>query len=221
MKIRTANLLSDVLLDDLSWRKKELINIKLMHEGARDHQAEMLRRAGIALLYAHWEGYVKTAGTAYVEFVARQSLTYRDLTPNFIALGMRTFLKEAVGSWKGEMLSRVVNFFATEVSHRARLNWDHAVQTKANLSADLLRDIVMTLGLDYRPFEVREKSVIELLRERRNSIAHGRRLPVDAAEYVRLHNEVVGHDVYSGMLDEIRTQIENAAQIGAYRVGTA
>ncbi len=217
MSIRTASQLHDALSEDVSWRKKELINLKLMHEAARDHQAEMLRRAGIALLYAHWEGYVKAAGTAYVEFVARQELTYGELTPNFIALGMKAHLRQAVESSRGQILTRVVQFFTTEVSQRARLNWDRAIQTKANLSSELLRDIVFSLGLDYKPFQVREKSVVELLRERRNSIAHGRYLLVDADEYVRLHNEVVGHDEFSGLLEEFRTQIDNAAQLGAFR----
>jgi hypothetical protein len=54
----------------------------------------------------------------------------------------------------------------------------------------------------------------------RDSIAQGRRLPVHVAEYVRLHNEVVGHDAYSALRDEFRTQIENAAQPGACKVGT-
>jgi MAE_28990/MAE_18760-like HEPN len=220
MSIYTASQLHDALSEDVSWRKKELINLKLMHEAARDHQAEMLRRAGIALLYAHWEGYVKAAGTAYVEFVARQNLTYRELTPNFIALGMKAHLAHAAESSRGEILTRVVKFFTAEIARRARLNWDRAVQTRANLSAELLRDIVFSLGLDYRPFEVREKSVVEPLRKRRNSIAHGRHLPVDADEYAHLHNEIVGHEDFSGLLEEFRTQIDNAAQLGTFRAST-
>jgi hypothetical protein len=219
MSIRTAAQLHDALSEDVSWRKKELINLKLMHEAARNHQAEMLRRAGIALLYAHWEGYVKRAGTAYVEFVAHQNLTYGELTANFVALGMKAHLRHAEESSKGEVLIRIVRFFTAEVGQRARLNWDRSIQTKANLSAELLRDIVLSLGLDYRPFQVREKSVVELLRERRNGIAHGRYLPVDADEYVRLHNEIVGHNEFSGLLEEFRTQIDNAAQLGAFKVG--
>jgi hypothetical protein len=60
-----------------------------------------------------------------------------------------------------------------------------------------------------------------LVKQRRNNIAQGRRMPVHAAEYVRLHNEVVGHDAYSALLDEFRTQIEGAAQPGTCKVGTA
>jgi hypothetical protein len=94
---------------------------------------------------------------------------------------------------------------------RARLLWEGAIHTKANLSADRLREIVLTLGLDYGPFEVKEKTVIERLREARNSIAHGRFLNVDEAEFERLYREILG------MLDEYRTQIDNAAQLRRYR----
>jgi hypothetical protein len=217
MGIRTVTQLHDALSEDVSWRKKELINLKLMHDSSREHQAEMLRRAAVALLYAHWEGYVKTAGTAYVEFVAQQGLAYNELASNFIALGMKAQLRRAVESSKAEVLMQVVQFFTTEIGNRAKLNWDRAVQTRANLSAELLRNIIVSLGLDYKPFAVREKSVVELLRERRNGIAHGRYLQVDAGEYVRLHNEIVGHEEFSGLLEEFRTQIDNAAQLGTFK----
>jgi hypothetical protein len=46
-KIRTARDLIDALDRELEWRRKELINIKLLHDKARDHHAIMLRRAGI------------------------------------------------------------------------------------------------------------------------------------------------------------------------------
>lgn len=49
----------------------------------------------------------------------------------------------------------------------------------------------------------------------------GRRLPVHAAEYVRLHNELVGDDAYFALLGKLRTQIENAAQTVACKVRTA
>jgi len=36
-----------------------------------------------------------------------------------------------------------------------------------------------------------------------------------------LHNEIVGHEAFSGLLDEFRTQIENSAQLGSYRAAAA
>jgi len=147
MKIRTSQQLDDSLSRDLAWRKKELITLRLLHDGARDHQQELLRRAGVALLYAHWEGFVKSAGTAYVEFVARQNLRYRDLQPNFIAIGAKKHLEQFAASSRGTILCAAGEFFVNQLGDRARLVWETAVETKANLSAQLTRDIIVLLGL--------------------------------------------------------------------------
>lgn len=210
-KIRTALDLCEVLDKELAWRKKELITLKLLHDQARQHQAVMLRRAGVALLYAHWEGFVKNAGTAYVEFVARQGLRYRELGANFVALGMKAEILQAQATGRGGVLTEIARFFIHRQEDRADLSWKAAVQTKSNLSSERLRDIVSVLGLDYSPFHLREKPVIDRLVEQRNRVAHGQYLEVDAGEFMQLHSEVFA------MLEEIRYQIDNAATMRAFR----
>ena len=210
MKIRTASHLSDLLDNELGWRKKELITFKLLIDNGRPHQAENLRRAGIALLYAHWEGFVKRAGTAYVEFVANRRLAHRELTANFLALAIKSKMHNAMSTSKASVFNEVADYFITKMDQRARLLWDGSVQTKSNLSAERLREIVLTLGLDYSPFEPKEKLVIERLRDARNTIAHGRHLNVDGAEYDLLHREVLG------MIEEYRNQIDRAVATESY-----
>jgi hypothetical protein len=210
-KIRTVVDLSEVLDKEMAWRKKELITLKLLHDQARDHQAIMLRRAGVSLLYAHWEGFVKHAGTAYVEFVARQGLRYRDLGASFVGLGMKAAILQAQATGRGRVLTEIAGFFIHKQDDHADLSWKAAVQTKSNLSSERLRDVVAVLGLDYAPFELREKPVIDRLLEQRNQVAHGQFLEVDAGEFAQLHGEVLI------MLEEIRTQIDNAAATSAFR----
>lgn len=210
-KIRTPRDLEDFLDGELSWRKKELITIKLMHDKARDHQAVMLRRAGIALLYAHWEGFVKSAGTAFVGFVSLQGLTYRQLRPNFSALGMKGAVLQSRDTERGEVLVRIAEFFLTHMDDKAILPTAKVVQTKSNLSSGRLRDILAILGLDYSPFQLREKTVIDRLVDQRNQIAHGQYLDIDVQDYSQLHHEVVQ------MLDEFRSQISNSAQSAGFR----
>jgi hypothetical protein len=79
------------------------------------------------------------------------------------------------------------------------------------LSAKVTRDILLILGLDYRPFEVHERTVIERLRELRNNIAHGRYLSVGEADYKDLHDKVLI------LLDELSNQISGAAISHEYR----
>ena len=98
MKFRTAIQLEEELERELAWRKKELITFKLLIDAGLKHQADALRRAGVALLYAHWEGLIKNAGTVYVDFVANQRMTHRQLGANFLALAIKSKLLMAAES---------------------------------------------------------------------------------------------------------------------------
>jgi len=210
MKIRTAAQLSDELDQELAWRKRELFTFKLLASSSREHQAETLRRAGLALLYAHWEGFVKAAGTAYVQLVANQRRSHRELSPNFLALAIKRELHNAQTTTKASLFTAVARYFVERIDERARILWDGSIQTKANLSEERLREIIATLGLDYRPFELKGRTVVERLREARNNIAHGRFLSIDAAEFDRLYNEVLA------LIEEYRNQIDTAAQLRRY-----
>jgi hypothetical protein len=209
--IRSATILENVLVEELAWRKKELITLKTMHDGAREHQQTMLRRAGIALLYAHWEGFVKASGTAYVDLVARQNLRYRDLTCNFVAIAAKKELHQFSSTTRGRMLCCISDFFINKLGQPARLSSTNAIQTKSNLSVEVTRDILCLLGLDYKPFEIHERTVIEPLVRSRNSVAHGERRSIDTVDYDTLHRKVLE------LLDELKDQLCTAAHGRMYR----
>jgi RiboL-PSP-HEPN len=211
MRIRTATQLADLLDDDLAWRKKEIITFKLLIQNAHDQQALALRRAGVALLYAHWEGFVKRAGDAYVEFVANQRLTHKQAKANFLALSIKGQMHNAIETSRATIFNGVAEYFVERIDQTMKLLWRGAVQTKANLSAERFKEIVVTLGLDHTPFVTKERTVIDRLKDQRNSIAHGRYLEVDESEYERLHEEVLG------LVEEYRRQIDVAATTKAYR----
>ncbi len=58
IKIKTVEKLEELLMQDLAWRKKEMFSLKILVE--KDEVNEpILLRAGIALLCAHFEGFIK------------------------------------------------------------------------------------------------------------------------------------------------------------------
>ncbi len=209
-KIRTLQDLTDRLDDDLVWRKREISTLKFLHDRARGHEKTALRRAGIALLYAHFEGYFKAAGTSYAEYVSRQNLRYRDLVPGFLALSVRAKLSQVADSARGQLLSQIAAFFVESMDEPVRLSWENAVKTKSNLGSERLKDIFAFLALDYQYFEIREKTVIEHLLVHRNSIAHGKPLLVEDDDFERLTKEV------TGMLDKFRDILEDSAQAQSF-----
>lgn len=207
MKIRSLEQLNQRLTEDLIWRKKEISDIKNLIETKNfsDRKHKAVLRSGVTLLYAHWEGYIKTASTSYLEFVARQGLTYDELAINFVAVAMKFKLNEASETNKATVFTEVANFMLTQTSQKSSISYEDIVSTASNLSSSILREIVCLLGLNYSFYETKEVIINEQLLKRRNGIAHGEYLSLDREEYQQLHDEILA------MMEDFRTQIENNA----------
>lgn len=207
MSIRTLEHLSDALSDELAWRRKELSSVKFLVDAG--HLSFSRRnaaiRAAVPLLYAHWEGFVKASSRYYLEFVHYQRLPYSGLARNFITLGARSTIQKGSAAHKVEVQQEITSFFLDRLSDEARLPHRTGLSTRSNLSSGVLREIVVTLGLDFGFYETKAHLIDQLLLERRNTIAHGEYLLPSREQYVDIHDQVVD------MLELFRNQIENAA----------
>lgn len=208
MSIRTVEQLSDAMSAEIIWRKRELTALRLLVEGnlTMDRRSALMRGA-VALLYAHWEGFIKAAGRAYLEFVHFQRLTYRQIAPNFVALGVAGRLHKASSTTKIRAHLDVVGFFFESLGERCVLPYRDGISTKSNLSSDVLREIVETLGLEYAEFQTKEKLLDEMLLKQRNTIAHGEYLMTTIEAYMDLYEQVLQ------MMETFRTQVDNAAAL--------
>ena len=199
-----------VLDTELIWRKKELAVIEsLVTKGSSEEVVHCHIRSGIALIYAHWEGFIKAAGQAYLTYIACQRLTYADLTNNFVSMAAKRLLNEAGLSSKVTMYVKITEFFTSGLTDRCTLPIE--IETKSNLSSEVLKEIAYTLGIDYREYEINANLIDETLLKSRNEVAHGRYLVIDVAEFVYLHRTIIN------LLNLFSNQISNAASTKAYR----
>ena len=211
MSIRTLGQLSETLGDDLRWRKRELTTAKFMLEKSRSHEKEFMLRAGICLLYAHWEGFIKTATMSYVSYVAHQGLRYRQLTPNFVALGIRREIQEAGKSNLPSIHTKLVEFLMPDSAENSTIDWQILVNTFSSLNTNKLKEILILLGLNDQNYASKNQLLDEKLLASRNRIAHGGRGGIDLDDYYALHTEIIG------LVERFNTDVQNAAATEQYR----
>lgn len=206
MKLKTAEQLSDQLSQDIAWRKKELSQVKSLIETKTfpPYKHKALIRAGICILYAHWEGFIKLASNTYLEHISMQKLRYEELSNNILALAMKEKLKTANKTNKPSLYIPVCNFFLDELNQKCSLPKD-LISTASNLSSEVFREITLILGVDFSPYSTKSVLIDTKLLKTRNEIAHGEYSIFDREEYIELHAEI------AAMLDIFRNQVENAA----------
>jgi hypothetical protein len=94
--VRTLGGLQDALDSEYSWRLKEIANLKLSVRREQSLPQTTLIRAGVAIVYAHWEGFIKAASISYLEYVNSLGLTYGELKTCFAVLGMKSHLNTLI-----------------------------------------------------------------------------------------------------------------------------
>lgn len=171
---------------------------------------KVLGRCSVTILYAHWEGFVKLAGRFFLEFIAMQRHHNEELHPNLLTLSMRKQVDFEPKALKASELGKITTFFLSQMSDRASIPYKTAIDTGSNVSSKVLREILWCLGLDYRPFEIREKFIDSRLLGRRNFVAHGEAANVDPGEYNEMREGVIA------MMTNLKTQIENSAVLKTY-----
>jgi hypothetical protein len=214
MSIRTVSDLASQLQDDLGWRRKELSVFHGIVTASQSSKRQAILRGAIAALYAHWEGFIKTAAQLYIDFVRQRRLNLCDLSPCFMAMAARKKLLTLQGAGSADSHIDLANWLTEEWRKRATLPGPEIIST-SNLNSKVFGIVIRSIGLTYRTeFAIAEKPVIQRLVEIRNSLAHGEWQVVDAAEYEQLYHEI------DKLLVLVCNDVEYAASQGLYRKTT-
>lgn len=159
-----------------AWRKRELGTLEAMLSTARVHEAEMLRRAAVALAYAHWEGFVKAAGESVLRYVAEQKLTRANINDALLASSLSAKLRNAAAAKKNQMLVEVISDLRSSLTERCIVKT--SVATASNLNREVFDDVMRGMGIDPESVWSARPGVTDIdlddrLLRRRNNIAHG------------------------------------------------
>ncbi|ELL7085460.1 hypothetical protein KW499_09635 [Vibrio fluvialis] len=207
MAIRTLEELIDTIGQEYSWRIRELSEFKMLvsHPNNSSIREKVLCRSGVALAYSHWEGFVKKTGTYFLEFVANQRHTIKELEPNFVTLIVRGRIDTASDAKKYSAFDEVTKYILTNQDSRARIPTKNVVDTQSNLSTVVLKEILWCLGLEYSLYEPKEKLINTRLVNQRNHIAHGEHLLIGMDDCLEIIDEALS------IINCFKNEIENAA----------
>lgn len=198
---RTLGQFTDNLDAELDWRRQELSVLKnaIPAQESNPKQKSFIR-AGITMLYAHWEGFVKNIATHYLNYVALRGLNIQELHPAFIARIMRG---KANDKKQVEQEIERVTFVLNHLDKRAYIS-DTNINTKSNLKFKVFEEILTELGLainDVEPFEndaerkeintIVVKNTIDKLVADRNEIAHGKYLSITYEEFIQSYKLIM------------------------------
>jgi len=211
VKIRTLQQLEDRLDSETGWRKRELTSVRFDAESARSRKLPTVLRGGVALLYAHWEGWIKRVAEHYVAFVIAQKLTYGELSDSFLALSLKARMDDFAHANRSTVNIAFAAFLRNDLDKQARFGSRRAIQTDSNLNSEILHRILMSLGIDSTPYDMHARLIDQQMLKRRNQIAHGEYLNLGLDDFLILHSKV------TELLSRFTSDVLNGAAQGAFR----
>jgi hypothetical protein len=216
---KTLTELETFLDDAFSWRRAELAALEA--EIARHYKnspdsplTRALARSGLALLYAHWEGYIKEACEAYLEYISVRRLRYQELCDELVITALLGLLRR-VDAGDEVAYASLLELVRRPNTARARMpRRDSVVSTKSNLRYEVLAGLCVKLGLPESEFVTRKNLINRSLCDARNEIAHGRLYFPDAGGFTNLRDRVLE------MLELMHSLLVNHARDARYRIKT-
>lgn len=211
MKIRDIHSLEAALTEELKWRKNELEQWKNFIRRARKHELPAILRAGIPLLYAHWEGYLKTACSYYMEYVSRKGFSLDQLRDELAALALRSDIVRLAEHKHAASQTEVIRKVRNGRSVTAILPYDDpTIRTGANIDFEEFRSIMLSVGCDSDRHQLQQFTIDNRLLRLRNAIAHGRYEFIDVQDWMDIKERIVP------ILEDVRAQLSNAASLKTY-----
>jgi len=170
-----------------AWRQRELIFFKQALAGVDVYQKQAMTRAGILLLYAHWEGFIKQISQKFLEYFTNEDI---GSVPRYV-------IASHLAQMHGNLLSKYTKISAADnslncISEGATVcNAIHGIiNTESNLDSKTLKKITDSVGINFSEFETRVQFIDRIFVSERHAIAHGEGRPLTEDNYIEIEKGV-------------------------------
>lgn len=196
---------------DLTWRRKELSDLKSAISAADSYSKTALLKAAVAMSYSHWEGYVRTCANRYFEHLALRKKPYSDferqIYVNSILVRLDSLHHGRVGiSERCKLVNEIIDGSGSRFAY---IN-PSLIDTKSNLNSDVIGDICIICGIDPSYFIENRTFIDIILLKRRNAIAHGQHENISPGEIDDFVARVLS------LMENFRGQLENKVYTKSY-----
>lgn len=212
-KLKTIENLEEFLDNDLGWRKKEIIWVKMRARSSDAEGNNILLRSGYALLSAHFQGFFETAIDCYCNYVSCQNVMFKDVKAELQALEIGKSFRSVVeqNSKKISSYTNIINEYNLRNNDKfdtAKLGkvFEHIITVNSNPKPDYLREALISVGLSKDIFKLKENFISENLLKLRHRIVHGGR-----TENLSLKEYTDVTDTVLLLLDKTEQEIIEAA----------
>jgi hypothetical protein len=207
----TESDLSYQLDSELTWRRKELSDLKSAIRSADPVARRVLLRSLVTMSYAHWEGYVRISATKYFTHITLKKKAYRDLDRQFYT---NSFLARLDAFYRSKSSTKdactfIGSILDSQESRFAFIN-PQLIDTKSNLNTDVISDLCLVCGFDGTFFEDNRFFIDATLLKKRNAIAHGQDDGIDERDVDDFVNKTLS------LLEQFKTLIENKVYTKSY-----
>lgn len=171
-----------------NWRQRELTFFKQALSCVDNYQKDSMSRAGILLLYAHWEGFIKKISQNFLDCFANESI---GRSPKYIITTHLAQMNDniSISHNKIDAAAQCLNC----ISDGAKVcqSIQKAINTESNLNSKNLEKIAKSVGVNFSDFETRLQFIDRSFVAERHAIAHGEGRQISEEDFLKLEKDVV------------------------------
>ena len=172
-----------ILDAELTWRRREISDLKRAIKDASSVSRNSLLRAFIPVLYAHWEGFSVRACQIFFKYITDRKVLISGLSPHYGHLIFMKKFSSAMSSRPSfdERIRILSEIRGTSDLRFSRLP-DELIEAGSNLNTARMRSLCVLCGIDSSFMNGAEDLVDIKMLKRRNEIAHGEWSTIDFKE---------------------------------------
>ncbi|MDL2269119.1 hypothetical protein LJC71_04100 [Desulfosarcina sp. OttesenSCG-928-A07] len=170
-----------------NWRQRELSFFKQALSSADKYQKEAISRAGILLLYSHWEGFIKKISQRFLECFINEEI---DSVPDYVMVCHLARMNDSFEHKYSRVERARHSIDCISEGSKVCRSLEKVINTESNLDSKNLKKIADSVGASLSKFETRMQFIDHNFVSVRHAIAHGEGRKFTEDEFLNLERDI-------------------------------